>query len=265
MTLVVYYLCLTPEDAHTLLTMLPPIKKHSPISSREQSSDSAPSSACVSRLGSESSWYSCFTRPASTISSMLGSGELWLDELLLTALPVPLLAPPSSSSRAQYSAASPGVSGRSNSRPSGSVVMSSRSLRVVLEPVLPYERLCTPSSPVSSGSWVSCWCRCTSAYRLSRCFFDMRPNFTAMGQRTCRWFLTCWLLLISLYFKNYNILCYVFHLVKAKYYISNEMKIKKKQRVNSLLLVQSNHVLGFLISKQQHNKVIRVSIEGLEN
>lgn len=26
MTLVVYYLCLIPEDAHTLLTMLPPIK-----------------------------------------------------------------------------------------------------------------------------------------------------------------------------------------------------------------------------------------------
>lgn len=152
------------------------------MSCREQLTGRDPRSECERRP--------CFTLTASIKSTALGPGELWLDERPLPALPDP--PPPPSISRVQYSLASTGVSGRSNSRPSGSVAMSSRSLRVELEPPLLYGRLCMLSSPISSRSRgvrpppkparhsrESCWCRCTSAYRLSRCFFDIRPNFTA--------------------------------------------------------------------------------------
>lgn len=160
----------------------------SPISCREQLSGMEPSRECVRRLLS-GMMYSCFTLTASARSTALGSGELWLDdELPLPTLPEPV--PLLSISRAQYSPASSGVSGRSNSRPSGSVAMSSRSLRVELEPPLLYGRLWVSSSsrPVRPArqSWESCWCRWTSAYRLSRCFFDMRPNFTATEWRRRR-------------------------------------------------------------------------------
>ncbi len=161
----------------------------SPMSCREQLTGRDPRSECERRLFS-GRIYSCFTLTASITSTALGPGELWLDEHPLPALPEP--PPPPSISRVQYSLVSSGVSGRSNSRPSGSVSMSSRSLRVELEPPLLYGRLCMLSSPISSRSRgarpppkparhsrESCWCRCTSAYRLSRCFFDIRPNFTA--------------------------------------------------------------------------------------
>lgn len=180
----------------------------SPMSCREQLSGKELRRECVSRLFS-GSMYSCFTLTASAKSTALGSGELWFDELPLPALPNPLLPP--SISRAQYSPASSGVSGRSNSKPSGSVAMSSRSLRLELEPPLLYGRLCALSSPDSSWSrdvrpppkparhsWDSCWCRCTSAYRLSRCFFDIRPNFTATERkREEQLLLLHWLLLIT--------------------------------------------------------------------
>lgn len=163
--------------------------KYSPRSVIEQSSGRLSSNFCV--LTSSgcvvecvcSSWIPLPSAPSSTVCC----GEFWLDrdeeeeeaDDELEVLPV-LAPPPPSSSRLQYSLASSGVKGRSNR--SGKAAMSSRSLRVELDPPVLYDRLrpssasspppppsslgkdraVEPPPPAPAHSW-DFWCFCTSA------------------------------------------------------------------------------------------------------
>ncbi len=162
----------------------------SPMSCREQLTGRDPRSECERRLFS-GRIYSCFTLTASIKSTALGPGELWLDWTSTSGTPGASATPEHLQSAVltrflwcERQVEQQTVRAACRCLPG--------QLRVELEPPLLYGRLCMLSSPISSRSRgarpppkparhsrESCWCRCTSAYRLSRCFFDIRPNFTA--------------------------------------------------------------------------------------